>query len=239
MNWLLIGVGIIFFICMVVGYTRGFIKIIVSFGTTIASILLVIFLTPYTSKAIITLTPIDEMVQKKCISMMMPEGVEIDISKLSLDKIELSRQKQMEILEKADIPKFLKEGLMENNNNEAYTQLGVSNFVEYIGAYISNIIIKIISFLVTFIIVTIFIRAIIFALDIIAALPVINGLNRIAGMVVGVLIAVILVWVAFLVITLLYNNDIGKECFECIKESKILTFLYEKNAILEWVTKLR
>lgn len=239
MNWLLIGVGIIFFICMVVGYTRGFIKIIVSFGTTIASILLVIFLTPYTSKAIITLTPIDEMVQKKCISMMMPEGVEIDISKLPLDKIELSRQKQMEILEKADIPKFLKEGLMENNNNEAYTQLGVSNFVEYIGAYISNIIIKIISFLVTFIIVTIFIGAIIFALDIIAALPVINGLNRIAGMVVGVLIAVILVWVAFLVITLLYNNDIGKECFECIKESKILTFLYEKNAILEWVTKLR
>ena len=106
MNWLLIGVGVIFFICMVAGYAKGFIKIIVSFGTTIASLILVIFLTPYTSKAIVSLTPIDEMIEKKCISMMTPEGVDIDISKLPLDKIELPRQKQIEILEKADIPKI-------------------------------------------------------------------------------------------------------------------------------------
>lgn len=239
MNWLLIGVGVIFFICMVVGYAKGFIKIIVSFGTTIASLILVIFLTPYTSKAIVSLTPIDEMIEKKCISMMTPEGVDIDISKLPLDKIELPRQKQIEILEKADIPEFLKKGLIENNNNEAYKQLGVSNFVDYIGAYVSGIIIKMISFLITFIVVTIFIRAIIFALDIITALPVINGLNRLAGMLVGVLIAVILVWIVFLVITLLYSNDIGRTCFKYIEESELLTFLYEKNVILEWVTKLR
>lgn len=239
MNWLLIGVGIIFFICMVVGYAKGFIKIIVSFGTTIASIILVIFLTPYTSKAIVSLTPIDEMVKKKCVSMMTSEGVDVDISKLPLDKIELPRQKQMEILEKADIPEFLKRGLIENNNNEAYKQLGVSNFVDYIGAYVSDIIIKIISFLITFIVVTIFIRAIIFALDIIIALPVINGLNRIGGMLVGVLIAVVLVWVGFLIITLLYSSNVGKECFKYIEDSRLLTFLYEKNVILGWVTKLR
>lgn len=239
MNWLLIGTGIIFLICMIVGYARGFIKIIVSFGTTILSIVLVIFLTPYTSKAIVSLTPIDEMVQEKCISMMIPEGVDIDISKLPLDKIELPRQKQIEMLEKADIPEFLKKGLIENNNNEAYRQLGVSNFIDYIGTYVSDIVVKIISFLITFIVVTIFIRAIIFALDIITALPVINGLNRIAGMLVGALIAIILVWIIFLAVTLFYSSDIGKECFKCIEDSKILTFLYEKNAILEWVAKLR
>lgn len=239
MNWLLIGVGIIFFICMAIGYAKGFIKIIVSFGTTIASLALVIFLTPYTGKAIVAMTPIDEMVKEKCISMMIPEGVDIDISEIPLDKIELPRQKQMEILEKADIPEFLKKGLMENNNNEAYKQLGVSNFMDYIGAYVSDIIVKIISFLITFLVVTIFIRAIIFALDIITALPVINGLNRVAGIAVGGLIAVILVWIAFLIITLLYNSDIGRECFRCIENSEFLTFLYEKNVILDWVTKLR
>ena len=103
----------------------------------------------------------------------------------------------------------------------------------------SDIIVKIISFLITFLVVTIFIRAIIFALDIITALPVINGLNRVAGIAVGGLIAVILVWIAFLIITLLYNSDIGKECFRCIENSEFLTFLYEKNVILDWVTKLR
>lgn len=239
MNWLLIGVGIIFFVCMVIGYVRGFIKIIVSFGTTVASIVLVVFLTPYTSKAIVALTPIDEMVQKKCISMMAAEGADMDISESFLNKIELPRQKQIEILEKADIPEFVKRGLIENNNNEAYKQLGVVNFTDYIGTYVSGVVIKIISFLLTFTIVTIFIRAIIFALDVITALPVVNGLNRIAGMLVGGMIAIILIWIVFLAITLLYNSYIGTEGFRCIESSKFLTFLYEKNVILDWITKLR
>ncbi|WP_461812597.1 CvpA family protein [Faecalimonas sp.] len=239
MNWLLIGVGILFFICMVIGYIRGFIKIIVSFGTTVASVVLVIFLTPYTSKAIVALTPIDEMVQKKCISMMSVEGIDQNISEKFLNKIELPRQKQIEILEKADIPEFVKQGLIENNNNEAYKQLGVENFVDYIGAYVSGVVVKIISFLLTFLIVIIFIRAIIFALDVIAALPVLNGLNRIAGMFVGGLIAIIFTWLVFLALTLLYDSYIGVEGFRCIESSKLLTFLYEKNVILDWVTKLR
>lgn len=239
MNWLLIGVGIIFFVCMVIGYVRGFIKIIVSFGTTVASIVLVLFLTPYTSKAIVALTPIDEMVQKKCISMITSEGVEGDISENFLNKVELPRQKQIEILEKADMPEFVKRGLIENNNNEAYKQLGVLNFTDYIGTYVSSVIVKIISFLLTFIVITIFIRAVIFALDVITALPVVNGLNRVAGMLVGGMIAVVLIWIVFLVITLLYSSYIGAEGFRCIENSKFLTFLYEKNVILDWVTKLR
>ena len=38
MNWLLIGVGVIFLIGMVIGYVRGFVKIIVSFGVTVATV---------------------------------------------------------------------------------------------------------------------------------------------------------------------------------------------------------
>lgn len=257
MNWLLIGVGIVFLICMVVGYIRGFIKIVVSLAATVATLIIVIVLTPYAGKAIGAFTPIDEMVRKKCTSMISSgiddmdltgtplEGVDLESAGITkeeiqkaIGKIELPRQKQIELLEKADIPVIFRNGLIENNNSEAYAGLEVTSFPEYVGAYLADIIIKMIAFLLTFIIATITVRAIIFALDIVTALPVIKGLNRIAGIGIGMLIAVIIVWVGFLIITLSYNTTIGKNCFMWIRENELLTFLYNKNIIMKFVTKL-
>lgn len=257
MNWLLISVGIIFAICMIVGYVRGFIKIVVSLAVTAVTVVAVIAATPYVSRAIVKFTPIDEMIQKKCASMMTPdlngvdlagtplEGIDLENTGISMEDIrkaigdvEIPRQKQIELLEMADIPEFFRDGLIENNNNEAYARLKVSSFPEYVGAYLADIIIKMIAFLFTFVIVTIFVRAIFFGLDAIASLPVLNGINRIVGMGIGMAIAVIIVWIGFFVITLLYNTSIGQECFLWIQESEFLTFLYEKNIIMEFATKL-
>lgn len=257
MNWLLIGVGVIFLIGMVIGYVRGFVKIIVSFGVTVATVILVITVTPQVADALKKYTPIDDMIQKKMVSMMTPdigdidfsgtelEGVDIESSGITMEEIkeklgdiEIPRQKQVEMLEAADIPALFKNGLLENNNSEAYKVLKVKSFLEYVGAYLSDIIIKMVAFLLTFIIITILVRAVIFALDIITALPVIKGLNRFAGILVGMLIALIVVWIGFFVITLIYNTQIGQECFKWIGESELLTFLYDKNIILEFATKL-
>lgn len=258
MNWLLIGVGVIFLIGMIVGYARGFVKIIVSFGVTVATIVLVIAVTPKAAGVLKKYTPVDDMIRKKTISVMTPDIGEIDLSgtefegldleeagitmediKEHLGEIEIPRQKQIELLENANIPEWFKNGLLENNNSEAYNVLKVKSFPEYVGAYLSDIIIKMIAFLLTFIIVTILVRAVIFALDIITALPVIKGLNRFAGILVGMLIALIVVWIGFFVVTLIYNTAIGKECFKWIGESELLTFLYNKNVILEFATKLK
>ena len=46
------------------------------------------------------------------------------------------------------------------------------------------------------------------------------------------MIALLIVWVGFLVLTLLYSTEAGKTCFDLIEQSEILTFLYEKNLLL-------
>ena len=64
MNGLLIAVGLIFLVCMIVGYTRGFIKIVASLAATVATIVLVTILSPYVSGVLLKAVPVEEMMQE-------------------------------------------------------------------------------------------------------------------------------------------------------------------------------
>lgn len=96
-------------------------------------------------------------------------------------------------------------------------------------------ILKVVAFLVTFILVWILVRALMAAVDLIGELPILGFFNHLGGAVVGAAAALVIVWLLFLIITLLYNNAIGQSCFEMIEKSSILTFLYDNNIL---ITKL-
>ena len=66
-NILLVIVGGIIAIGAIVGFAKGAVRIAVSLGATILTLAVVYFATPYVSKAIYSLTPIDEMVEQQCI----------------------------------------------------------------------------------------------------------------------------------------------------------------------------
>ena len=66
MNWLLIVVSAIFMVGFIVGIFKGGIKIAVSLAATIVTLILVFFISPYVSKAIHNLTPVDESIEQKC-----------------------------------------------------------------------------------------------------------------------------------------------------------------------------
>ena len=76
-------------------------------------------------------------------------------------------------------------------------------------------------------------------LGIISDLPVIGGLNRVAGGALGLGTGLIIVWILFIVITLLYDTGLGKACFENIAENEFLTFLYNNNILMQYITKFR
>ena len=251
MNGLLILVGIILLVCVIAGLVRGFIKIVASLAATIIIIVLVVFLTPYVSKGILKVTPLERMVQEKCVELLTPDledmdlsGIEINGQKLEdiknlIGKIDLTREQQISAIENANIPQLFRDLLLENNNAEIYKNLGVSTFGEYVGAYMAKVIADFVGFLLTLLIVTIVVRTIVYMLGLISDLPVIGGLNRIAGGVLGMATGVIIIWVILIVVTLLYTTSIGKICFENIADSQILTFLYDHNPLLEAITRFR
>ena len=229
MNGLLIVVGIILLTGAIIGFARGAVRILVSLATTVVTIVIVFYTLPYVSQALSALTPLDEVIQGRCMSAI-EEVVVGD---------ELPRTAQIEAIENAELPEVFKELLLTNNNDEVYDLLGVTTFVEYFSGYLTKIIIDIISFLLTFLVVTIVIRAIVFALDFVTSLPVLGILNRLSGVLVGTSISMIVVWILFVGITLIYASDTGKMLMGMIMEEEILLFLYENNPVLKLITMLR
>ena len=152
---------------------------------------------------------------------------------------EIPREMQMEAIQNADLPDVFKNLLTVNNNSEIYKQLGVETFAQYVGGFMAKLFIDIVSFLCTFLLVTIILRAIVFALDIVADLPGIGAVNHLAGALLGVAGALVVVWLMFLIITLMFTTSIGKEMFRMIEASGFLQVLYDYNPVLKLATLFR
>ena len=262
MNWLLICVSVLFFVCMVVGFIRGAIKIAASLVATIVIFIIVSVVSPYMGKALVEFTPIDDFIKEECIGLLTESIAEnMDLSKITvggmtledvkelqklkgeeayelLQEIEVPKDTQIQLIEKSEFPQFFKDLLLENNNNEMYRDLKVSTFPEYVGEYVSGKAVQAIAFIITLLVATVIVRLAIYALGIIGDLPVINGINRGIGAALGSITALIIVWVFFVVVAAIYSSAFGQMCMEWINDSSVLTFLFDKNIILKWAMKI-
>lgn len=151
----------------------------------------------------------------------------------AIEKAEIPRDLQVAAIEMADLPEIFKDLLTTNNNNEMYEELGAATFAQYVGNFLAKLIIHMVAFLATFILVTIIVRAIVFALDVVSELPVLGAVNRLAGGAIGMIGALIIIWTLFVIITLLYTTGIGKQMFEMIQENDLLKLLYNYNPIMK------
>ena len=245
MNKTLIVVGIIFLICMIIGYVRGFIRIVASLAATLATIVLVAVLSPYVSGVLLDVLPVEKMVEDKAMEILLGEKSVIEEYEEESQEIvipsevENSREVQIMLIENADLPNVFRQMLLENNNSEIYKALGVNSFSEYVAKYLAKIFTDIAGFLITLLAATIVVRTILYILGIISDLPLIGGINRLAGAALGLGTGLIVVWVLFIVITFLYDNSISQMCMEDIAANEILTELYNRNLLMNFVTKFR
>lgn len=244
MNWMLIAVGGILLIGVLIGFWRGAIKIVVSLLATILTLVLVYFATPYVADAIVTFTPLDERIEEKiststneAMTEFLSGDVEMSlVEEYAEDGLEvLSRDIQIAAISESDIPEVFKNLLLTNNNEMIYDKLGVDNFVAYVTKYITKLVVHIIAFAITFIVVSILVSILVFVLKIASHLPVLGTVNRLTGAALGAAGALLIVWAAFAIITILYSSEIGKELIKLIQQEKFLRMIYEYNPILRLI----
>ncbi len=224
MNWLF-WVVVAFIVYHVIdGLRRGFIRKVVSALSLVVTLALVTYLTPQITTFIQEHTSLHENLQEKCSELFLNEEYNEDV-----------KTDQVLMIENMDLPENIKEMLLENNNTEAYNLLEVSGFHDYVGAYLANMIINALAYLISFVVIWTAIRAILLALDVVTMLPILHGINKLAGGVLGIVYGVVLVWIAFLLVTILCNGDLGRQFFALIRENPFLLFLYNQNVIMKIV----
>ncbi len=224
MNWLFWVVLAFIAYHIIDGLRRGFIRKVVSAVSLVVTLVLVTYLTPQITTFIQDNTSLHENLQEKCSNLFLNEEYNEDV-----------KTDQVLMIENMDLPENIKEMLLENNNTESYDVLAVSGFHDYIGAYLANMIINALAYLLSFLIVWTAIRAILLALDVVTKLPILHGINRLAGGVLGFVYGIVLVWIAFLLVTILCNGDLGRQFFGLISENPFLLFLYNQNVIMKIV----
>lgn len=220
-KWLSIAVGVYLAGMILYGHCKGFIKLSVSAAALVATLLIVRGVTPQAADFIKTNTRI-------CVSFEESILSALDLGETA-DQAGPSGQRM--IIEALELPKQLKDALLENNNNEVYHVLGVEAFSRYIAKYLANSILNMILFLILFVIVFTVIKIVTVWLDLVARLPVLNGINKIAGGILGGVEGVLYLWVAFLFITAFSATSMGRLLIRQIESSAWLFFLYERNLL--------
>ena len=224
MNWLFWVVIAFLAYHIIDGLRRGFIRKVVSAVSLVVTLVLVTHLTPHVTEFIQQHTSLHENLQEKCSDIFLNGEYNEDV-----------KTDQVLMIDNMDLPENIKEMLLENNNTEAYDFFEVSGFHDYVGAYLANMIINTLAYLLSFVIIWTVLRAILLALDVVTMLPILHGINKLAGGVLGIVYGVALVWIAFLLVTILCNGEIGKEFFALIHENPFLLFLYNQNVIMKVV----
>lgn len=211
---LLIGV-IVFLIAMIVyGYMRGFIKIVLSMAATIATIVLAAVLT----------IPFSRVVKNTGIG----EGIEASVREIVEQANIIDENSIMNL----DFPDAILEPIAQG------TAQAQETIEEYVIDELTDTVIKSLTFLILTIIIYIIIRIIIAVLDVFSKLPIINGINKWAGAVVGLAQGLLFIWIASLVLTAFSDKAWAQEVFRQINDNSLLTFIYKNNMVTWLVTKL-
>jgi len=228
MNWLLVVVMAILLVNALIGLKAGFIKTAFSLCSLILAIILTAWLSPYVNNFMKGNVTIYNSISSKVEKM------------LQFDDEEYSESKQESLIDELHLPKSIKESLKENNNAQVYKdmELGINNFKGYVVSYITGLIINAISFIATFAVILILLWVLCIALDIVSKLPLLNQINKLAGLAAGLLHGLVIVWILFILLTVFGSSSFGQEAMQMIEEDVVLSFLYDNNILLRFITNI-
>lgn len=224
MNWLEIVILVVIVAMAVIGHHKGFVKMIVGLAAMVIALVGTAVLAPVLSDYINEQTELRQQIAGQ-ISIYLEEQIG--------EKLEqTTAAAQQEAIDKLSLPDNVKSALLANNTTDMYKKLGVSSFSEYISNYAAGMGISALSYLIVFLVLYIVLRVVFMVLNIVTLLPFLKGVNKLAGAALGLVQAVVYIWVFFAIATAAMNTSWGMAVLTMIGNSKFLTFLYHYNLIL-------
>jgi uncharacterized membrane protein required for colicin V production len=224
MNWLLVVVLLILLSNAVIGMKVGFIKTVFSLVSLILALILTVWISPMVKDYL--------MGNEKFYNGMVTKVEKL----LPFDEEEILEEEQSTAIEGLSVPKSIKEGLLKNNTAERYKEMAITGFKQYVSRYLTDMIINSLSFIVTYVAALILLWVIFMALNLISKLPLLNQVNKTAGLLAGLLHGLILVWLFFILMNVFTSTALGQSVLKQVGENELLSIIYNNNILLKFIT---
>ncbi len=221
MNILFSLVCILFFVWGAIGYARGALKSVIALGVMIVAVVLTNFFYPALSKALQK----NENVKKK-VERSIREKLDV-----AEDGHYNSKAEQVAAINDLKVPQIFKNSLLENNTKDVKGVIGADTFVDYIVKLLGRLVINGIAYAITFAILLILVAIGTIVLKLFHEISVFNLADRIGGAAIGFVKALIVTWIAFIIIDCSLATEFGTKYSAMIHENGILTMLYDNNIL--------
>ena len=231
-NWLLIVVLLYVVLSIGNGYRKGLVKMIVSVVALFVVIVISRNLAPRVEEYLQQRTTLYEQIQEK---------TDVYVDEMLEEKFKnglLSISDQAYAIEQLPLPKYIRAALTKNNVEQVYQVLGVSAFEDYISGVLAKVAVSAIAFVLSFAVAGIGVLILTQLIEGIFKLPGLSWLNRLGGAAVGGLKALIVLWVLCLVVTAAAGTKTGQQILGMIRESQILSAIYNHNYIMDWIAEI-
>jgi len=216
MNALDIVILAVIALCAIVGYRKGLIRTIYRLVAIFVAIFVARQLYPYVARALRQ-------------TMLLPQIRDAIANILNLESLfsNHASARGAEVIDALPIPAFLQYMLHTNNTPSMFEVLQVATVEEYISGFFANIVINGISILLVFALTMIALAVIGYILDIVSKLPVIRTLNNFGGLVFGVIISGVIIWLGLVIAAVLFATGANPTVFALLEGSWIAQRLFE------------
>ena len=216
MNALDIVILAVIALCAIVGYRKGLIRTIYRLVAIFVAIFVARQLYPYVARALRQ-------------TMLLPQIQDAIANILNLESLfsNHASARGAEVIDALPIPAFLQYMLHTNNTPSMFEVLQVATVEEYISGFFANIVINGISILLVFALTMIALAVIGYILDIVSKLPVIRTLNNFGGLVFGVIISGVIIWLGLVIAAVLFATGANPTVFALLEGSWIAQRLFE------------
>ena len=235
MNWILICVIGILLINIAEGYHKGFVRIVFSLVAIAITLVFVSVATPHVTSYIEEHTTIDEQITARCLEHIEKKAQEQIDSGVQAQTNEAASQAKQSGLA---LPGALLDKIADSGGDAVNDALEESGTYNKMAAGLSHFIISGIAFFLSLIVIAIILHLVINALDLVAKLPIIKGVNHLLGLFAGLVKGLLIVWLLMYLVAICATSSFGLMVTDYINRSGFLSLLYEHNLIMMILLKI-
>ena len=232
MNWLTIAVIVFLAAMAVYGSKRGLARMCISVAAMAVSLVLVFVLRAPVERFVREHTSLETSVES-----FVDENLTSVIREAADSASKSAGNRLEETVKGMDLPEPIRELLLNLVGSREAVSGKTGDLTDQLTAIISEAIFSGMIFVFTFILVRVLVWIASILILKASKLPLIRQVNSLAGAVIGLLLGVVILWVAGVVVTTASTQEWGQEALRLIGESPVLDFFYSKNPLLKLLVK--